>query len=310
MLQFQNSTKKSLSFQTNKRQKLCDAETAKSPVKLKDHNESQGKVWINPKTRIDIISKDDVAFEFNPSLVKDAIVPLGEFRHLASGQLIATKAQCHSLGEVHVHQGNNGPVNKQIALLRDQTHCVKLYLYGDTCSTLEEGKTYHISNVRLYIMRDVMYLNTTLSAQFKFKETAPLPSLVDNSVHTTNVKMIAKIAGVGQISKSSLCPACNRRCKTADDGVSCSNCEIQFPIDAVNFLWSLQLMLKDLTTQELVRVYFKNDTVKMLAHALELDLGEEKQVVKRLFEIKEPLAINFDFASKVVNQVKVAVEEW
>ena len=39
----------------------------------------------------------------------------------------------------------------------------------------------------------------------------------------------------------------------------------------------------------------------MLAEALSLDLDDEKSLVKRLFEVSEPLLIEFDFATKVVN---------
>ena len=124
------------------------------------------------------------------------------------------------------------------------------------------------------------------------------------------VKIIAKIAGVGKFDQTSLCPSCNRRITdTTEDGVLCTQCNVRYPLDAVNSLFSLQLMIKDVTSNELIRVFLKNDTVKALASLLELDLGNEKQFVKRLFEIKEPIALTFDFASKLVTYVAVPAEE-
>ena len=89
------SAKKSLCFLPKKRQRLSDVEITKSPIKIKDHNISKGKVWINPQTRIEIISQGQVGFKFNSSLAKDAIASFSEFR----------KAQCYSVGEIFLHQG-------------------------------------------------------------------------------------------------------------------------------------------------------------------------------------------------------------
>ena len=159
-------------------------------------------------------------------------------------------------------------------------------------------------------MRNAMFLNTTLTSPFQFSETESLKNLADGSVHSTTVKIIAKIAGVGKFNQTSLCPSCNRRITdTTEDGISCTQCKVVYPLDVVNSLFSLQLMVKDLTTKEFISVFLKNDTVKALASLLELDLGNEKQFVKRLFEIKEPIALTFDFANKLVSHVAVPAEE-
>ena len=81
-----------MSFQQNKRQRLADAETSKSSIKLQQHNVSRGKVWINPPTKITFAEKDDVDFEHNPSMAKDSIVELKDLSHLATGQIISTRA--------------------------------------------------------------------------------------------------------------------------------------------------------------------------------------------------------------------------
>ena len=77
-LQFKDGAKKAMSFQQNKRQRLADAETSKSPVKLQQHNVSRGKVWINPPTKITFAEKDDVDFKHNPSMAPEKGLKIGE----------------------------------------------------------------------------------------------------------------------------------------------------------------------------------------------------------------------------------------
>lgn len=306
-LQFSNNSKKSLCFTPHKRRRLSDAALSKSPVKLANYNKAHGKVWINPPTTISLINKDDVAFEHNPALGNNVTVCFNDLRHLASGQLISVVAECHSVGEEFVHQAKQGPVNKQVALLRDPTHCVKLNLFGDAVSTLTAGETYLLKNLRLYVMKDAMFFNTTPSAPFIYEKTTAFEHLADPSVHS-DIQIAAKIVGAGQFLTTCLCPDCNRKLEASGDLVNCAVCKMDYSPKATPCLYSLQLTVKDVATSDNVRVLFQNDAVRMLAKALSLDLNNEQSLIKRLFEVEEPLLIRFDFATKVVSSVKVAIE--
>ncbi|XP_066917511.1 uncharacterized protein [Clytia hemisphaerica] len=292
----------------NKRQRLADAATTCSPVKMKNFNSApNGKIWINPPTSINLLKREEADFEHNAALGDDVIVPFADLHHLASGQIISVKAQCHSVGEVHDHQGKQGTVLKQVVLLRDSTRCIQLYLFGDSVNTLDEGKTYILKNVRVYIMKNVMYLNTTLTATFGYTLTTSFETLADPDVHT-NIKIVAKIIGVGQFLSSYLCPDCNRKLSLVDDTYHCGSCKMGYSQGSCSNIYSLQLSLKDVANNEIVKVYLQHDAVCMLAAELSLNLKNDKECVKRLFEVNEPMLVTFDFASKCVKSIKIAIE--
>ena len=308
MLQEQGGAKKALCFSPQKRSRLSDAMLARSPVSLSKFNLSKGQIFINNKTTITVKDQHSVPFEHNPKLAKDAIVTLKELQGLTSGQIVNIKASVMDIGEVITHQGKDGPINKQEVILRDSTNCRKLTLYGEDVDHLVAGESYLLRNLRLHIVKSACFLNTTLSAKFNCKKIKQIENLVDGASCQTDVQSIARIVGVKSIYKSTICPACNKRCVEDGGNTKCENCKCMISADCCKSAWFLSIMVKDLATDEVLVLSLKNDQVYDLVQVLGLNLSNDDELVKDILAIREPMLFQFDAITKFVHSSRVAVE--
>ena len=78
---------------------------------------------------------------------------------------------------------------------------------------LIEGKSYFLQNLRLRIVKNKMFLNTTKTEEFKFEEIQRLTNLTPPTLvaHITEMSMIAKIIGVHAISTYVACGICGKK---------------------------------------------------------------------------------------------------
>ena len=204
MLQEKNNAHKALCFYPEKHSQLTDAMVSKSPVKLSKYNVSNGQLYLNKSTLVSITAADDVSFEYDPRLAKDAIVSFKDLHSLAPSQFVNVRISVLEIGDEVVHQGVNGPLAKQEVTLVDATTCVKLTLYGDDVNTLEVNNSYTLKNVRLYNVKGVVYLNTSLAAKFKYEKNCALENLSNIRNCVTETKVTGKFIGVTQIQQFSL----------------------------------------------------------------------------------------------------------
>ena len=164
-------------------------------------------------------------------------------------------------------------------------------------------------NVRLNITRETMYLNTTLSKPFEYETTKEMDGidLADGETCQTQSKFIGHVVGVSSIDINHLCPACNRKCTLKESLLRCDHCETMLKIPLCESRWFIRIMIKDLATKEVYKLALPNDQVLQVCEILNHERTTEEMFVKRLFEVTEPLIVEFDVVKKIVRSVKLAI---
>ena len=307
VLQSQNTAKKAVCFTPSKRKQLSDSQLNKSPVKMAKLQMSPGDYVITEKTQIKAMDPDQVGFKFNSKLSVDTVVNLLEMETLASGQIINANVEVAKIDEPVIHQSMNGPIDKQNVIIRDNHRCRKLILYGQDVGKLVVGKFYQLSNLRLHVVNNNIYLNTTKSEPFVFKEIQPIENLVSLPEESilSEVTIKAKIVGINSIKCFYLCPVCNKKCDIKATTLNCRACKLTTLVSAGTKLWSLSASLIT-ANRELHTLYFPNDFVHRLSEIIGCQLNDEDWVVKELLEYPRKLMITFDMTNKHVGRVEKA----
>ena len=98
--------------------------------------------------------------------------------------------------------------SEQTIILLDKHQCKK---YGEDVGTLVEGRSYLLKNLRLNVVKNKCFLNTTLNNKFMFEVIEAINNLSDSTCEEIKVKVICKIIGVSSVKKLFCCPQCMKR---------------------------------------------------------------------------------------------------
>lgn len=309
-VQTKSAARKTLCYSPRKKSKFEDAMTSKSPVKLKNFAINKGTIFLNDNVNVSMVDPTTVDFKHNPKLAKDVIVPLRELPGLASGQFVKIKAYVLKISEAndhHVRQG--GIIKRKEVTVADDSTSLNLTLYGDDTEKLTLGKTYIMSNVRLNIAKNRCFLNSSVAKDFNAVECEPLQNTYKEDCDTT-VKTVCNVVGVSNINSSQYCPVCNKKCQPCEDAnlVTCNGCDSTLRTIACSTNWTLSLMIQDISSKEIFKVYFPNNQVQALCKLIDHNLVSDHFLSKCLLEITEPFFIEFDAIKNTVKNVKLPVE--
>ena len=266
--------RKTLCYSPRKKAKFEDAMTSKSPIKLKNFAVNKGTIFLNDNVNVSMVDPTTVDFKHNPKLAKDVIVPLRELPGLASGQFVKIKAYVLNISEAndhHVRQG--GIIKRKEVTVADNATSLNLTLYGGDTEKLTLGKTYIMSNVRLNIAKNRCFLNSRLAKEFCAVECEPYQSTYKEDCDTT-VRTVCNVVGVSNIIMSHYCLVCNKKCQPCDDPniVKCGECDSTLRVVACSTNWSVSLVIQDVSSKEIFKVYFPNNQVKALCKLIDHNL--------------------------------------
>ena len=312
MAQTENGAKKALCFYSNnKRPRIQEAQSTKSPVKIGRFNTSRGKIFMNREATVMLLDPNDASFEYNSSLAETAIVEIVELPRLAPGQLVNIRGQITKVGDVTSHLTfNNERIDKQEVLARDKTSNVKITLYGEDCNMVEEGNCYVMKNLRLKLVKNCVLLNSTKSNKFNASLTEPIIGLAESEEPVGETTIVAVICGVNNIKSYSVCPTCLKKNLKLDEDAKCQKCGCQFNPQHCATTFSLALSVKEVSSGEIFNLAFSNDRFQDLVREIDYKFVklDEKDFVKQLFNITEPFTISFSVGSNTVKDIKLSVE--
>lgn len=160
----------------------------------------------------------------------------------------------------------------------------------------------------MHVFRGNYYLNTTLAEKFQFEEKSAFKKLcttADNESTLTSSTIIGKIIGVSKVVQLLLCPSCSRRTTAATEkSVHCDRCNCTILSTACVSMWSLNLLISDVETNQCLPLFFKNDQVHELKEVLDLTLDSEDDLAKQLFNCTRFVNVSFDITNKMVLKVE------
>lgn len=226
---------------------------------------------------------------------------------MANWELINSKISVAKINDASVHQTREGTVSKQQVIIRDATSTCSLCLYGDDVDKLEIGKTYFLKNLRLRIVKNNAFLNTTRAEVFSANEVEPFTKLADVPPEEmiTDVTMNGKITGVSSVSQKYQCSVCSKEIAVIENNFGkCESCSIRFLLSSISYRWSLVLAIQDVCTNDVHALYFDNDQSHSLAKIVGFPLDKEDEVASTLFNQIEPCKITFNITNKTVIHVE------
>ena len=217
MVQFQSHAKKAVCFSPEKRARIADFETSKSPAKLSNFDRNPDIV-ISRKTRLSAVNPHDVQSQYNTNLATDAVVTLLAVESLAPGQLINTQVEVYHLDDPGSHQTQDGSLPTQDIIVRDSTAYRKMTLYGEDVGSVKDGTCYLMKNLRLKMRNGIFFLNTTKNEKFYHRKIDPIPNLVNitNLSDVTCVTVVVTIIALQNVLWKFLCPCCNKNTSAND----------------------------------------------------------------------------------------------
>ena len=190
-------------------------------------------------------------------------------------------ASVAKVGPVHIHQGKEGQVDRQDVFIRDSFNCSQLFLYGKDVNKLSEGTSYMLKNLRLHIVKNKHFLNTTLSAEFTATEIEPLTNLVDipNAESLTKVDATVRIVSVKSVKRSIFCSDCNKKCvmvtKAGRMMYLCEGCNSLMKMESCKISWAVSIVVKDVNFGQRYQLAINNDDVHGLAKILNIELEDD-----------------------------------
>ena len=170
-------------------------------------------IIIQKNTSFTALDNSSVNFEHNELLTTTGLIPnISSLDKVASEQLISVKAHVLQLPSVkQIQTYNQGALKKQEVVLADPTNWIKLVLWQNNVSTLTEGTTYSLSNLRLKKFNNERYLNTAKAEEFKFEESEDFwEPLVqpDQPLYQEFTIPDCQVIGVVEATKTLCCVSC------------------------------------------------------------------------------------------------------
>ena len=218
MLQTETASCRAVCFSPEKFPELKTFEKVKSPVKIENFRSKPGlngekDIIIQKNTSFTALDNSSVNFEHNELLTTTGLIPnISSLDKVASEQLISVKAHVLQLPSVkQIQTYNQGALKKQEVVLADPTNWIKLVLWQNNVSTLTEGTTYSLSNLRLKKFNNERYLNTAKAEEFKFEESEDFwEPLVqpDQPLYQEFTIPDCQVIGVVEATKTLCCVSC------------------------------------------------------------------------------------------------------
>ena len=119
--------------------------------------------------RSDLTLVNDASFQPDQRLNNDALLSISDLYSLAAGQMVKLRCHVTRVFDETTHKTRSGnEISRQEVTICDETDTIKLILYGNDVSSLKEGKSYIVKNVRMNAFKDKVFLNTTIEKNFEF----------------------------------------------------------------------------------------------------------------------------------------------
>ncbi|XP_066936107.1 uncharacterized protein [Clytia hemisphaerica] len=296
VLQMREKSVKAVGFSPSKRSILEQVENSHTPVKLSRYDENKDTIVIKNNCKISLLDAKKLTFDVNPALKGNVFVTIKDLNKLATSQLVKVKASvvsCEESFDTKSYEG--GRLMKQDINICDSTSFCRLTLYGDYVDQLKVGKSYEMNNLRLKIVQNRVFLNSTKNMPFIFAEIKPLENLVDVSKENFCVANITgSIRGVSEVNVKYLCSECNRDGRVEGIYFHCfaETCNLKILKNDANQRWYLKLLIVSKTQKEIL--FFPNDSVVKLAKTLNIELNNKEEVETALFSKRTSL-INIEY---------------
>ena len=141
-------------------------------------------------------------------------------------------------------------MRKQEAQLVDKTACIRLILWEDLVSVLQEEKTYLMKNVRLKENRGEKYVNTAKGEKFLYEETVPYDEVVQVNDYECpkEAEVSGIIVGLRNVTKYYSCFSCNKKVivdATGKHGIcSSKSCNRAQKLSSCNDQWFIKIVIQ------------------------------------------------------------------
>ena len=305
VLQGQHAARKAVCFSPRKHKLINNVSESCSPVKILKMKINNNDSIINDSTQISLVPK--ASFEVDKRFKSDAIIKLGDLICLAPGQIVSVRCHVRKVYSETSHKTRNGDVGKQDVIVSDSTNSVKLILYGNDVSTLTEGKSYLIKNVRFNRFKDTVYLNTTMACEFSYEEIDKIDHMNDSSA-STEATILCKIVGVASVNLYTCCINCNKKMQPNDEEevlpfLKCGECNSCMLKSSCNVILNLSIVVSDVAQNDNVTIFFANDEAYQLKSIIGFTCSSENELVKSLLSFANIFQVTFDITSKKVVSV-------
>ena len=217
-VQTESEVLRGVCFSPERRQKLEDIQTAKSPVKLKNYTQNNkfGPTNIVIERNTQILTTPDAPFSFAPLKIDIAIQDL---RSVTPNRIITVKGKLTKLCKAKQIPGKT--FTKQEGLVADTTGSVKIVLWETFVGTCNEGESYKFSN---FVYKQDNY-GTYIASTRQLCKVQKIEDIVDavkeSMVDLEMKEKTAKVIGVSSALKYLSCCACKKKIDSENNDMSC-----------------------------------------------------------------------------------------
>eukprot|EP00111_Clytia_hemisphaerica_P020471 TCONS_00060312-protein len=147
-LQTPSEVRRAVSFTPEKQKSFKDMEVAKCGVEITNYDSKNEDIVIKKGTRMKVVG--DMPFEHNAKNGSGQInLCLTDLYSLAPEQIISKITLKVVKVEDAMNTDSADKLSIQYVYVADNTSVMKVVLFGEHVDTLNEGKTYHLNNLRL-----------------------------------------------------------------------------------------------------------------------------------------------------------------
>ena len=312
-LQTENETVRGVCFSPAKRKLFEEFSLQHSPVKISKfvHDKDPDSTDILMSDRVVVEDAPEVSFQRTELLPKQ--LNIGILTPISTDQLVTIKGTIVNLQQpVVLNQHTNRPLRKREALLVDPHGSIKIILWEDDTTQVEEGGTYDFHNLRLKKNKYTgeFYVNPAKTGS-KISTADPFPAdqlSVPKSVpaELTSTTLTGEIIGIQKASISVACIKCRRPVfETTDLIVTCSNeyCGLTQKLSNCNKEWFVQAILSD--GEQNATVNFYNAMVQQVLklHDKESVGTDDKDVLVKAFLSVPSITVTFNDKTNKVESV-------
>ena len=307
-LQTKNKTIRAVCFDKSKKNHLEAFCKSKSPVKIKKfrlETKSNSEDLLMDKT-VSIEEYSEIDFDR-----KDipANLTISMLKSICIGQLVTVKAKLVSLGAVR--EVNNGRL-KLIGCLIDPTDSIKITIWQEYISQVQQEYTYMFKNIRLKknSVTSEIYVNTaksdetTITGTDEFKEQLAIPLNIQDYINTTST---GEIICVDKVTMYHSCCKCHKKVQLSNTTITvdCNNCKTKQKQKACKKEWvvhvtfecdnkNVQITLFDNVIQSIIKQLRLPQTTQELT---------EKQMTDIIFSLPEVLTTTFNKKTKAASNI-------
>ena len=138
---------RAVSFTPEKQKTFKEWETAKFGVEITNYDIKNEDVVIKKRTRTKVVG--ELPFKHDPKNGSGQTLNIADLYSLAPEQIIYKITSKVVKVEDAMNTDSADKLSIQYVYVADKTSVMKVVLFGEHVETLEEGKTYELSNLRL-----------------------------------------------------------------------------------------------------------------------------------------------------------------